>query len=96
MQRILRSPTLADFDESTFATEEVVYSSFTYRIDAVRILGRILAVSRVDHFDFQAVEGVDACLINWTLHLPELKRQLVGKNGEVDEVLFQAHMIASA
>lgn len=96
MQRIPTPSTFEDYDESDFATEEVVYSSFTYRIDAVRILGKILALSRVGPFDFQAVEGVDGYLVNWTLHLPEAKRQLLSDDGDLDEMLFQAHMIASA
>ncbi|KAF2839422.1 hypothetical protein M501DRAFT_1011261 [Patellaria atrata CBS 101060] len=90
--------TLSDYDDSSFASEEIVFSSATYRIDAMRIMGRILAVSALDPnapHAWHAVDVVDACLVNWQLHLPAEKKELTDRNGKVDEMLFQAFMIWS-
>ncbi|PWW72308.1 hypothetical protein C7212DRAFT_354685 [Tuber magnatum] len=78
---------LNQFDERYFAAEQIVFSSFAYRIDAVRILGQVLAATS---------DAADASLVNWGLHLPDCKKELVGKDCRVDEMLFQAHMVINA
>ncbi|TKA74340.1 hypothetical protein B0A49_02935 [Cryomyces minteri] len=84
---------LEEYDNALFENDDVTYSSFTYRIDAVRILGKILAASQRDSFDLQSIDAIDALLVNWSLHLPASKRQPIGKDGQIDEMLFQARMI---
>jgi hypothetical protein len=37
--------------------------------------------------------AADTRLVNWLLHLPACKRLQVEDRGEVDEILFQAHML---
>jgi hypothetical protein len=37
--------------------------------------------------------AADTRLVNWILHLPTSKRLQVEDRGEVDEILFQAHML---
>lgn len=37
--------------------------------------------------------AADTRLVNWVLHLPSSKRLQVEDRGEVDEILFQAHML---
>lgn len=37
--------------------------------------------------------AADTRLVNWALHLPASKRLQVEDCGEVDEILFQAHML---
>ena len=96
MQQIPSSRSIQEYDDSSFATEETVFSSFTYLVDAVRIMGKILEVSRADALEYQSVNSADAYLVNWTLHLPASKRDIVANDGEIDEVLFQAHMIICA
>lgn len=86
--------TLQDYDDSAFAAEEIAFSSFTYLIDAIRILGKVFEVSRLDaQFEYHAVDVVDSYLVNWRLHLPASKLEIVGNDGRIDEVLFQAHMV---
>lgn len=46
--------------------------------------------------DNAAVHRLDAHLVNWRLHLPEYKQTCIGKDGQLDEMLFQAHMITAA
>jgi hypothetical protein len=88
---------LADYDDSLFDDdEEVVYSSGTYRIDAVRLLGKVLVATRSTPTDPLSLELADTHLTNWSLHLPDVKRKPMDRDGVVDEVLFGAHMIAAA
>ncbi|KAH0552838.1 hypothetical protein GP486_006962, partial [Trichoglossum hirsutum] len=87
---------LADIDDSAFSSEERVFSSFAYRVEAIRNVGKILAVGQRGVSEESDVDEADACLVNWALHLPESKRSLVDKDGQIDEMLFQAYMIANA
>jgi hypothetical protein len=71
-----------------------IFSSFTYLIDAIRILGKVFECARLDStFEYHAVDVVDQYLCNWRLHLPPSKLDIVDTHGVVDEVLFQAHMV---
>ena len=74
------------------------YSSFTYRIAAIRNLGRVLAspARQILVADEAAIDRVDAYLVNWRLHLPESKKTAITNEGQLDEMLFQAHMISEA
>ncbi|KAK7186833.1 uncharacterized protein CC84DRAFT_1176010 [Paraphaeosphaeria sporulosa] len=86
--------TLQEYDDSAFAPEEIIFSSFTYLIDAIRILGKVFEVARLDsQFEYHAVDVVDSYLVNWRLHLPANKLEIVNNDGVIDEVLFQAHMV---
>ncbi|KAL1645494.1 hypothetical protein SLS58_003803 [Diplodia intermedia] len=90
------SRTLEEYDDSAFAEDEVEYSSFAYRIDSVRNLGKVLAVTSEDVLDFRAIETADSCLVNWMLHLPDSKREAISRDGQLDHMVFQAHMITDA
>ncbi|KAF2006594.1 hypothetical protein P154DRAFT_220085 [Amniculicola lignicola CBS 123094] len=86
--------TLQDYDDSAFAPEEIVFSSFTYLIDAIRILGKVFEVSKLDStFEYHVVDVVDSYLVNWRLNLPAAKLEIVDNDAKIDEVLFQAHMV---
>lgn len=51
-------------------------------------------VARLDsQFEYHAVDVVDSYLVNWRLHLPANKLEIVNNDGHIDEVLFQAHMV---
>lgn len=77
-----------------FAQEAVVHSSFAYRIEAIRLLGVVLAVDRSIHaknsYDVDIAENK---LRSWLLNLPASKHEVVSVDGKIDEMLFQAHMI---
>lgn len=87
---------MQEYDDAAFAEDEAEFSSYTYRIDAVRNLGRVLAVARVDIFDTATLDAVDSYLVNWRLHLPESKKEFITRDGQMDHMLFQAHMIAES
>ncbi|KAF1914215.1 hypothetical protein BDU57DRAFT_519081 [Ampelomyces quisqualis] len=84
---------LQDYDDSAFLPTLPIFSSFTYLIDAIRILGKVFECARLEStFEYHAVDVVDQYLCNWRLHLPPSKLDIVN-DGHVDEVLFQAHMV---
>ncbi|KAF1357002.1 hypothetical protein BDV97DRAFT_374572 [Delphinella strobiligena] len=86
-------PTLAQFDGRLFADDEIQFSSFCYRIEAIRILSRVLDIAGTDEVHGDQLQAVDNALAGWVHHLPPAKADLVNNFGEVDEMLFQAHMI---
>lgn len=95
-QHIPYPSSLQDYDDSAFMPSLPVYSSYTYLIDAIRILGKVFECARLDStFEYHAVDVVDQYLTNWRLHLPVNKLDIVNNDGVVDEVLFQAHMVNS-
>jgi hypothetical protein len=87
--------TLEDYDEIDFVDDDFMFSSGTYRIDAVRLLGKVM-VSMSKDSEPLAFDRADNHLTNWSLHLPKAKRKPMDRDGNVDEVLFGAHMIVAA
>ncbi|RJE24377.1 transcription factor [Aspergillus sclerotialis] len=88
-------PTIAQFDERIFADEERDFSSYCYRIEAIRILGRVVAVQDMIEGQQDHVEAIDARVTSWFHHLPESKSELLRPDGSVDEMMFQATMIVN-
>lgn len=86
-------PTVAQFDNRLFSDDEKQFSSFCYRIEAVRILARVLALAGSSEVHQDQVQAVDNALAGWAHHLPPAKADIINIFGEVDEILFQAHMI---
>ncbi|CAG8071691.1 unnamed protein product [Penicillium salamii] len=87
------SPTIAQFDERVFADEDRDFSSYCYRIESIRILGRVVAMQEMTEGQQDLVEAVDARIGSWGHHLPESKEELLRPDGSVDEIMFQATMI---
>ncbi|RDW76007.1 hypothetical protein BP5796_06828 [Coleophoma crateriformis] len=86
--------TLTEYDMRDFDEEPIVYSSFAYLIDLVRISGSILYMNGMSGADLElAVENADAMLVNWQFHMPKEKRGIIDINEDVDEVLFGAYSL---
>ncbi|KAI0617252.1 Fungal-trans multi-domain protein [Pyrenophora tritici-repentis] len=87
--------TLHDFHDNVFADEEKVFSSFCYRIEAVRLLGRVLTITGAQGVHRDLVQAADNALAAFTHHLPRSKSEaeIVSSYGEIDELMFQAHTI---
>lgn len=88
-------PTIAHFDERVFADEERDFSSYTYRIEAARILGRVVAIQDLVEGQQDQVESIDARITSFFHHLPESKAELLRPDGTVDEMMFQATMVVN-
>lgn len=96
MQNIPPPHYIQDFDDDLFGGGDHTYSSYTYRIAGIRNMGRVLKLSQVMHYDEYAISRVDAHLVNWKLHLPDAKKKFISSEGQLDEMIFQAHMISAA
>jgi hypothetical protein len=56
------------------------------------MVGPLLALERTPSRDMESAVGkLDNMLVNWKLHLPREKQDVIDKNEKVDEILFQAH-----
>lgn len=89
--------TMDQIRDRAFSSQDIVYSSFSYRVEAVRILGTILKLDRSTYArDSNEAEAIEASLNSWLLCLPRAKREVLSYGGKVDEMLFQAHMIINA
>ncbi|KAF2122260.1 hypothetical protein BDV96DRAFT_482697 [Lophiotrema nucula] len=84
-----------DFESSVFADDEIVFSSFCYRVEAVRLLGRVLTITGSHGVHRDKVQAVDNALAAFLHHLPASKSEseIVNTYGELDELMFQAHTI---
>lgn len=87
--------TATQFYDRVFAEEEEEYSSFCYAVEATRILKRILELGyAIDDYQLaDQVESIDASISSWFHHLPISKRNVLGPDGTIDQLLFRAHMI---
>ncbi|KAF4779887.1 C6 zinc finger protein [Colletotrichum scovillei] len=90
--------TLEDFDLREFASEDTSYSSFAYLIGAVRCAALAISttpklVARED--SMRMIEEADSIIDGWSLLLPEDRRHVMSKTGEIDELMFQAHLLVN-
>lgn len=85
------------FHSRAFANDDIIGSSFAYRVEAIRILGTVLGVDRSMYApNNDEFEAIAASLSSWLLCLPPSKREILDQEGKIDEMLFQAHMIVNA
>ncbi|KAJ5340243.1 Transcription factor [Penicillium brevicompactum] len=92
-QIIPKPQSLASFRTRVFTEDEEAghYSSFAYRIEAVRILARVLVLNVLPEIHHDHLQAVANTLVSWIHHLPPQKIDIVDKYGNIDEMLFQAH-----
>lgn len=74
-----------------------MFSSFAYLIGAIRCAGRaILSAPRaapVDDTSLQLIQVADSMIEAWLLLLPPSRASAMNNNGEIDELMFQAHLL---
>jgi hypothetical protein len=87
--------TISEFDARFFAEEEPGFSSYAYRIDAVRILNCALKIREMAGSHENLIEAIDARVASWFLNLPSSKAKLLRQDGSVNEIMFQACMIVN-
>lgn len=95
-QEIPEPKTLQDFESREFAPEDTAFSSFAYLIGAVR--SEALAMSTAPRTAIRegsatVIQIADSLLEGWLLLLPPNCKQPMTSTGEVDELMFQAHML---
>ncbi|KAJ5963077.1 Transcription factor [Penicillium waksmanii] len=92
-QSIPQPHSLASFRTRIFTEDEGVtyYSSFSYRIEAVRILARVLVLNSLPETHHDHLQAVANTLVSWLHHLPQQKTDIIDMYGNIDEMLFQAY-----
>ncbi|KAH8433738.1 uncharacterized protein LDX57_011372 [Aspergillus melleus] len=88
--------TLEEFDSREFDISDTPFSSFAYLIGAVRSAAAALsAVPRCSgkRASLDIIQAADATVDGWLLLLPKEHKQVLAKTGEIDELIFQAHLL---
>ncbi|KAE8352506.1 hypothetical protein BDV28DRAFT_124504 [Aspergillus coremiiformis] len=85
--------TMLDFKRRVFAADEIAFSSFSYRIEAATILCRVLVLNRLRDYHRDHLQAIENALVSWVNHLPARKLDIVDSYGNVDEMIFHAHLI---
>ncbi|KAL7947408.1 N-terminal binuclear Zn cluster-containing/DNA binding domain-containing protein [Trichoderma barbatum] len=88
--------TLEELEDREFSGDERRFSSFAYRVLCGRNLGRFMRTPPIYGPDDENLERIENLLTNWRLHLPEDKRDSLQADGQLDEMMFQAHMMMYA
>jgi hypothetical protein len=85
---------LEDMDESGFYGLDREFSSFTYRIKSAQILGKLLRNRPATGPDDENLGRIETLLTDWRRSLPQSKKDGLYQSGRLDEMMFQAYMIA--
>ncbi|CRK40792.1 hypothetical protein HYQ45_018228 [Verticillium longisporum] len=89
--------TVDEFDSREFLPETPPFSSFAYLIGAVRCaslaLSRTSSVKPDEVSSLHILEAADSAIDGWLLLLPEDKKRTIDASGNIDELMFQAHLI---
>ncbi|KAL1905365.1 hypothetical protein Sste5344_008858 [Sporothrix stenoceras] len=88
--------TLHDFDCRDLAPESTSFSSFAYLVGAVRCSA--LAISTAPEVaasedSLHILQAADSAINAWLLLLPSGRKEVMSKTGEIDELMFQAHLL---
>jgi hypothetical protein len=91
--RVDRSqPTLGDLEKELLLHDNGVFSSLAYRIEATAVLRKSLLMAETSSSQYE-LDLLDASIAAWFHRIPTSKRSIIGNSGEVDQILFQAHML---
>ncbi|KAG2185718.1 hypothetical protein INT43_002153 [Umbelopsis isabellina] len=71
------------------------WSSFAYKVEAVRILVNIIDLSNDLFVSQSQVDAAATSIASFWMSLPVNKREVICRSGKTDEVLFCAHMLIS-
>ncbi|KAJ5288904.1 hypothetical protein N7478_001934 [Penicillium angulare] len=88
--------TLEEFDCREFSPDDIVFSSFAYLISAVRCAAFAISIGpkvSAKEDSPQVLQTADSILNGWMLLLPKEHKQVMSRTGEIDELIFQAHLL---
>ncbi|KAF4964999.1 hypothetical protein FSARC_7133 [Fusarium sarcochroum] len=88
--------TLEDFDSREFSDEEIIFSSFAYLIGAVQCAALAISASpkKATRQDSEyIIQSADSIIDAWLLLLPKAQKPVLQKDGTIDELMFQAHLL---
>ena len=87
---------MQEFNCREFSAEPIDFSSFAYLIGAVQCAGLAISVApKIAHREdsTHVVQAADCSLDGWRLLLPKDRKQVMDKDGKIDELMFQAHLL---
>lgn len=84
------STTLEDFDSRFFSDVQMDFASACYRVETIRILARVLALTSTMNNGPDDVQSVDNAIRAWKLHLIDSKAIVTDRFGSVDHMMLQA------
>ena len=87
---------MEDFDDQIFNGDDREFSSSTYRIAAIKNVGRMMRLPNNGFPSDENVDKIESHLSNWRIHLPATKRNCLTEDCRLDEMMFQANMIINA
>ncbi|KAH1552758.1 hypothetical protein KXV36_009377 [Aspergillus fumigatus] len=88
--------TLEEFNCREFSPEGTKFSSFAYLIGAVQCAASAISVApktAVKEDSARVIQAADCSLDGWRLLLPADSKQVMTDTGEIDELMFQAHLL---
>ncbi|KAJ6172806.1 hypothetical protein N7470_001873 [Penicillium chermesinum] len=96
VQNIPAPRTLREFNHREFIPNSGPFSSFAYQISAIQCAAT--AISQTPKIataedSTHLIQAVDCSLDAWQLLLPPEHKDVMDRNGEIDELMFQAHML---
>lgn len=87
----LNPSTLRTFENRVFQLESRNnFSSLCFRIDAIRIVGRVLKLAATGETNPDSVQAIDNAIASWDYNLPPSFKDVVSPSGEIDLMMFQA------
>lgn len=85
-----------DFDSREFASDDISFSSFAYLIGAIRCVVSAISISpniATKEASEHVIQAADSIIDGWLLLLPKGSKEVMSKAGEIDELMFQAHLV---
>lgn len=83
--------TLAAFEDRVFSPQpQASYASLCFRIDAIRLVGRIVITASQDDACSDSIQALDNALAGWDYNLPFACRDVVSPSGDVELMLFES------
>jgi nicotinate-nucleotide pyrophosphorylase (carboxylating) len=88
--------TWQEYDTREFDDVEIVFGSIVYMMDVSNIVGFIMRTFvQTGTFGDGLIAAVDAKVAAWQSLLPACKKDPMRQNGVLDEIMFQAHLMAA-
>lgn len=94
-QEIPEPKTLEDFNCREFFPD-AEFSSLAYLIGAVKCAASAIAMSpkrTSKEASSHVIQAADAMIDGWHLLLPKKLKNVMSRSGEIDELMFQAHLV---
>ncbi|KAH8552905.1 hypothetical protein BGW37DRAFT_518873 [Umbelopsis sp. PMI_123] len=90
-----QTKTLQEMQNRFLAEGSYSWSSFSYKVEATRILTNIIDLSSDPFASQSQVDAAAISIASFWMALPATKRDVVCRSGKIDEVLICAHMLIS-